>query len=219
MSVKKWDIPWDAPAALIAFAKLDADEIAVAIQIMNLIYAQNGAIENDPKQICSYVKKMRADRCEKVINRLIHRNVLSLTNGLLMNSKCDLTLSKRAVSHDKYRVHGKSGADKRWGNEQNQGEIDRPPISQEIGSKVSSSIYQDSIPLSVSSVARKGYSIFDKLSDEGERAARAAAPGWDIRRLASIFDGKIQDGRFAAPGNPDSAFPAWCGKYTKGKIP
>lgn len=220
MSIKKWDIPWNASAALIDFARLDAEEIAVTIQIINLIYAQNGPIPNSPEDIKGYVKKMSRARCEKVIHNLIHKGVLQVVNENLSHKKCEEILKNRELSHNKFSLFGKLGAETRDRNKQNQGDLLSPPKQRLQPDLSSSSSLLESKPLSIlSSVARRGFSIFDRLTEDGERRARDAAPGWDLRRLAAKFDEKIQDGSFKAPVDPDSAFAAWAGKYTKGKKP
>lgn len=58
------------------------------------------------------------------------------------------------------------------------------------------------------------YDIGRLLTDSGWLAARAAAPGWDVHRLAGIYNAGVhQRGK---PRNPDKAFAAWAKAYTKG---
>ena len=63
------------------------------------------------------------------------------------------------------------------------------------------------------------FTVMHYLTDEALQAARAAAEGWDVYRLAGTYDEGIRNGMRTAPRNPCQAFPAWCAKYTKGKRP
>lgn len=220
MTIKKWDIPWDAPAALIDWASLEADEIAVTAQIINLIYSQNRRIKNDPESIKTYVKKMSRAKCEKVIHRLIHKRVIFEENGELFHKKCEEILEKRKESHNKFSLFGKAGAETRARNQQIQRDLLSPPKDglqpDSTSSTSDSSLLNTSLP---SVTGRGSFSIFEAMTEEGEREARRVARGWDIRYLCGIFDGKVKSGEFKAPTKPDSAFPAWCAVYTKGKPP
>ncbi len=216
-SARKWDIPWNAPAALIDFAKLEAEEIAVSIQIINLIYAQGGPIDNDPEAIKTYIKKMSRKTCEKVIHSLIHKGAFFLENSKLFSKKCAEVLEKREENFKTFSLFGKKGAETRDRNKQNQGEM-FSPASDRL--QPDSSLSDSSIKTSLPSVTTGGsFSIFEVMTEEGQREARRAAPGWDIRHLCGIFDGKVKAGTFTAPKDPDRAFPAWCAAYTKGKPP
>jgi uncharacterized protein YdaU (DUF1376 family) len=63
------------------------------------------------------------------------------------------------------------------------------------------------------------FKIEHKLTDDGLKAAKAAAPGWDLYHLMRIYDEGIASGKREAPRSPDKAFAAWCALYTKGKQP
>lgn len=58
-----------------------------------------------------------------------------------------------------------------------------------------------------------------KLSTEALNQAKANAPGWDVYNLMAVYAEGINAGKRQAPTNINLAFPAWCGKYTKGKRP
>jgi len=67
-----------------------------------------------------------------------------------------------------------------------------------------------------------GYRVLDWLDADGQQGARAAAPGWDIGKLAEIFDNGIRDGTRQPPKHPrkpDGYFIGFCRSYTKGKRP
>lgn len=220
--VKKWDVDWDAPAALIDFAKLDADEIAVAIQIINLTYAQNDAPPNCPEDIKTYVKNMSRARCEKTIHRLIHKGVFFEEKGRLFSKKCQEILKKRTESFGKFSTAGKKSAEVRSQNKQNQGEMfnDVPNDVTDSFPSLPSSESKLHLPSVTAAPATPGsLKIFEALSEDGKQAARAAAPGWDIPRLGAVFDADVKSGRKVWPGKPDEAFPAWCKVYTGGRRP
>ncbi len=64
------------------------------------------------------------------------------------------------------------------------------------------------------------FDIREYLTDECVSACREAAPGWDIYSyLAEIYNDGIASGERERPKIPEKAFPAWCGRYTKGKPP
>ena len=225
-SVKKWDIDWDAAAALVDFARLEIEEAVVALQMINLMYVQNGAIDNSPEDIKNYVKGMSRARCEKVIHRLINKQAPTtgffLENGKILHTKVAKILKVREETFNKSKVFGKIGGETASKNKQNQGADDSPPkesVPSSLPSSISSIKTSSSTTPASLGFGRKGFSIWDELTTEGEAKARASAPGWDLRKLAGVFDEKVRSGKFQAPGNPDEAFPAWCAKYTKGKRP
>ena len=61
------------------------------------------------------------------------------------------------------------------------------------------------------------YNIDIYLNDTGRAFAKMNAPGWDMYGLIEIYNEGIRSGERAPPNNPNTAFPAWCTKYTKGK--
>lgn len=220
-SVRKWDIDWDAPAALVDFAKLEEGELSVAVQIINLMYVQNGPVKNDPEEIKSFIKKMTTARCKKLVDKLVDKSFFTLQNGLLSHKKVLEVLRNRQVSYENSRSFGKNGAITRWKTEQNQDGSDSPPITPPIESLPSSSdsYLKTSLPSVTAVKGSGGFSIFDLMTSEGETQARASAPGWDLRHLCRIFDAKVKSGTFTRPANPDAAFAAWCKIYTKGRPP
>lgn len=63
----------------------------------------------------------------------------------------------------------------------------------------------------------RSYRVAHHLTDTGWQAARKAADGWDIHRLAAIYDAGVA--KRGMPRYPDKAFVAWCKAYTKGNKP
>lgn len=223
---KKWDVNWDAPSALVKFAELEEAEIAVALQIFNLIYTQNKRIKNEPENIAKYIKKMSAARCAKVINSLVDKGVVYKSeDGTLSSRKCDEVLNEREQSFNRYSGAGKASAEakakKKTGNQVNQGE-DFNDVGNGVCESTSflpSTSEESKLHLQSTATAKRSFKIMEALSEDGKQAARAAAPGWDIQRLAERFDAKIENGEFQRPTKPDDAFPAWLRVYTKGIRP
>jgi len=63
------------------------------------------------------------------------------------------------------------------------------------------------------------YKVQDLLNDDAWMDARAHAPSWDINNLAVVYNDGINSGKREHPKYPNKAFPVWCKKYTKGKVP
>lgn len=61
------------------------------------------------------------------------------------------------------------------------------------------------------------YNIDLYLNDTGRAFAKMNAPGWDMYGLIEIYNDGIRNGKREPPRNPNTAFPAWCKSYTKGK--
>lgn len=63
------------------------------------------------------------------------------------------------------------------------------------------------------------FKVEDFLTAQAKEAARREAPEWDINYLAGVYNEGVNSGNRDAPRKPNDAFPAWCGRYTKGKSP
>ncbi len=61
------------------------------------------------------------------------------------------------------------------------------------------------------------YNVEYHLNDTGRAYAKMNAPGWDMYELIKIYNEGIANGTREPPANANTAFPAWCTKYTKGK--
>lgn len=61
--------------------------------------------------------------------------------------------------------------------------------------------------------------IIGQLQTEQIQEIQRFAVGWDIEYLAKVYVEGINSGIREAPNSIPKAFPAWCGKYTKGKKP
>ena len=65
----------------------------------------------------------------------------------------------------------------------------------------------------------KPMDIIGQLQTEQIQEIQRFAVGWDIEYLAKVYVEGINSGMREAPNSIPKAFPAWCGKYTKGKKP
>lgn len=75
-------------------------------------------------------------------------------------------------------------------------------------------------PREESGVLKNGFGSWDVKQHLNEKAiamARKNAPEWDIYYLMTVYNQGIP--KRGAPTHPNSAFPAWCLKYTKGHPP
>lgn len=63
------------------------------------------------------------------------------------------------------------------------------------------------------------FRILDRLDHFELAAAKAAGDGWDITKLAKVYDKGIADRIREIPDKPAKAFTAWIPIYTKGKQP
>lgn len=63
-------------------------------------------------------------------------------------------------------------------------------------------------------MGKSAWNVVHHLTDKGWAEARKAAEGWDIHELARRYNEGVA--KRGIPTNPDKAFPAWCGRYTKG---
>ncbi len=118
---KIFRVDWYAADAYVDFSRMDAHEIAVMIQIINLIYLNQGAIENEPKWIARSIRDMGSAKCRNIINKLIEKNALFLQNDGKISQKRTQnelkTVEKRKQNASKT---GKKGAENRWRNEEKQ---------------------------------------------------------------------------------------------------
>jgi ABC-type antimicrobial peptide transport system permease subunit len=64
-----------------------------------------------------------------------------------------------------------------------------------------------------------GVHVLDLLSEDGRKKVEAYCPQWDITKLACAFAKNIREEKIDFPRNINTAFPAWCLKYTKGEPP
>lgn len=149
---------------------------------------------------------------------------------------------KRLQKEYKYlqelREKRRKAAAKRWGNEngidnkgKNHKQVDMPCISKADAPTPTPHLIKPPTPLkggrSFSDEKNGGgaytdnskYNVEVFLSDKAIDQAKKQAPGWDLYGLIEIYNEGIRSGKRERPDNPKKAFPAWCGRYTKGKPP
>lgn len=243
---KIFRIDWYPHQAYVDYSRMDADEIAVMSQIINLIYMNENPIDNDPKWISRSIRDMGPAKCRNVIDRLIHRGELSLDeNGKISKKMCENQLKnvskRREFYRDLRKKQTKSGENLEFFDSENEeNQTDRYNVRQKntaLSTNTNTNTIKTPTPISKSAPASEGggggvfknglgeggrganFNIGHKLSDQGLRAAKNAAPGWDIYHLMGVYNEGIHSGKREPPKAPDKAFPAWCARYTKGKSP
>lgn len=167
------------------------------ISIWMIAADNNGHVEDDPR----YLKKVCMLDSEPDIEKFI-----------------ELQLLDRAGCHGDAIVTPQCQPDDAPEKRQRREETEYiPPLSPKLSTGVDKSVdnsqgvfkKRDSLP----------YDIWSLLNDKGEEQARSNCQGWDLMRLARIFNESVASGKIKRPKYPNKAFPAWCSNYTKGKRP
>lgn len=134
--------------------------------------------------------------------------------------------NKAWESRLRYRALGKAGAEARAkAQAEASAKTGGAPVAQQSeseGEERSSNgkvNHQDSSQEEITTPprARPDFDVLKYLGGEDLIAAKARAPGWDVYYLAGLFNDAIADGKLDPPRLPRRAFPAWCGKFTKGQ--
>lgn len=132
---KPFRIDYYPAVAYADFTNLEAEEIAIIMQISNLNYIKLGPIDNDPAWIARSIKNMTRLRCEKIIRKLIGKNEISINPaGKLYKNRAEVELKSVRNRQESSSNAGKLGNDIRWGNQEKQSVSDRDPIETEIAS-------------------------------------------------------------------------------------
>lgn len=102
---KIFRIDWYPHQAHADYSRMDAEEIGLMSQLINLMYIHEGPINNDPKWICRSIKNMGSAKCRNIINRLLKNKEISLTpDGKLLKNMVQNqlnTVAKR-MKNDSY---------------------------------------------------------------------------------------------------------------------
>jgi uncharacterized protein YdaU (DUF1376 family) len=107
--------------AYMDFSRMNANEIAVIIQIINLIYMNQGAIENDPKWISRSITDMGSSKCRNIIKNLVEKGDIILQNdGKIHKKMCQNQLKTVENRRENASNSGKKGAEIKHENKQNQ---------------------------------------------------------------------------------------------------
>lgn len=241
MESKAFRIDWYPRDSFMDFCTLQAEEIGVLMQVVNLIYSYNGAVMNDPKHIgksCGITQK----KCERIIHRLILKgHLFEIKPGLLHKNRCIFELKALEKRRKNNSKNGENGADARWGKQRNQRDKNGSAIPVEIAStstnqSPSKNTYTNTIcgsarqggedllrfgqKASPSPNRNKNFDIEPYLSDKDRRLAKEAAPGWDQQELMRTYNEwhNGEEGK-PIPDKPARAYVAWCASFTKGKKP
>lgn len=109
---------WYPARAYTKFMSLPADEIAVLIQIINLIYMNNGAIANDGKYIAQSIYDMGTAKCNRIIKNLIEKNQIYLTpDGKIAQKMSQIQLEKVKNRREEKAASGKLGGEQKAKNQ------------------------------------------------------------------------------------------------------
>lgn len=215
-------IDWYPQKSFISFSRLNAEQIGVLMQIINLIYIRNGPIDNDERFIGKNCN-IRKGKARRIINELLELEEIYLTeSGKISHKRCDIALSDTRNRIEEYSKNGKKGAKTRWGTQENQEVENGKALSSDMAStnndtnkniktptKSSSGIYQH----------KRAYDIDHHLSDEARKIAKENSPGWDQQYLMREYNNFLYSKGESEPTFPNSAYPAWVKKITKGKPP
>lgn len=245
---KIFRIDWYPHNAYADFLKLNVEEIAVITQVINLIYINEGPIENDPKWISRSVNDLGIARCRNIINKLIQNGDLYITeNGKISKKMCENQLKnvkKRRKNDEDFQ---KISENYQNTIEQNQQDNFSFPTSTNTNTNTSTNTNkhpntQSNNPRDEKSARGDGgvqgvffdgkdgggvsppgrtssFNIEHLLSGEGIELARQGASGWDIYALMRTYSEGVNNGHREPPKYPDKAFAAWVKRYTKGKKP
>ena len=238
MSCKTFRVDWFPHDSLLDFSYLKAEEIGVLMQIINLIYAQNKLIDNDPKFIGKNCN-LGPTKTARIINTLIKKGHIYIAfDNKIGKKRCDKELDNVSKRREKYKNNGEKGAKKRWDNKLNQEDRNNQAIPNSMTSintnnsqsKKTNNQYPSSSRgelgmfgsdknFADSAFGSLNFDIDHYLSDEARQKAREAAPGWDQYALMKKYNNYINEKCKEKPIYPNKAYPAWCAKITKGKPP
>lgn len=102
-------VKWFPSDFLQGIADLDLAEIAVYTIILNLIYDRNGPLDDDAARIGRRCQ-IRADKCERVLERLVSLGKIIRKDGKITNGRAAKELINRQLKSDSAKV----SAQKRW---------------------------------------------------------------------------------------------------------
>ena len=225
MTSNNYWVPWQAKDALIAFSQLKAEEIGVLIQIINLIYAREEPIENDPAYIGKQCNIQKA-KCARIIETLIQKNHIYINEkGMISKNRCEEELEKIRKKRRKRSEDGKKGAESRWNNEQYQLDENATAISDDMAKIKTNNNHRNKTKTNGLAAGQEGggnykpYDIEIYLLEDDLEELKKHAPKWDIYALMKEYNQRINDGKKDPPHYPQQAFLAWVKVKTKGKPP
>jgi len=214
---------------LIDTSRLPPDIRGNFIQIVCLIYAQGGAIENDNKWIAG-VCGCSSRLVKSHVDYLVENNFLILQkNGKLSQKRAENELKTKRTHLERSSNGGRTSSEnKRQSNKNSDLASSESDFPVRTPSPLPSILKHQSKPTAREETeqgvlkmegGKKNFSIDRYLTDPDRELARKAAPRWDIHHLSRVYDEGINSGTRPAPKHPARAFIAWLPIYTKGKIP
>jgi uncharacterized protein YdaU (DUF1376 family) len=187
---------------LVQTGKMTLMQRGIFVQVISMIYANRGPIENDAAWIG------RASNCSSrmarsIIKQLVDSDALQISGGKLTQRRCERELDAKRIHLEHSAKGGRTSAENKALSNNNNG--------------------LTSTPIPSPSTPRKDHDLLkngkDKMfiSAAAIEKGRAIAPGWDIYFLESKFTSFVNGG--TQPRYPDAAFLAWIPKFTKSKSP
>lgn len=239
MSDKIFRIDFYPKDWLIDTAQLSPEERGLYIQIVMLIYAKEGPIDNDPQWIAG-VSGCSTRMAKSLVGKLVEKGFLSInSDGKIGQKRAENELKSKRTHLELSAKGGRKSAEKRAENnnnndisptdEQNSVGTTTPPHPTPSLSKIIK--HPDSNPHASENPEPSGGGVFKNgkggsggkfkidhhLTDDEREDAKRLAPGWDMQVLYRTYDeGVVHRG---VPKHPGKAFLAWVPKYTKGKPP
>lgn len=97
---------------LIATGSLTAEECGIYIQIISLIYARRGPIENDPDDISRKLKSCSPRLAKAIIFRLIEKGKIKIIDGKLSQTRAEHELNSKRTHLEHSAKGGRTKAEK-----------------------------------------------------------------------------------------------------------
>ena len=209
-SSKAFRVDWYPRDSFIDFSRLDAEEIGVLMQIINLIYSHNRAVENDPKFIGKTCNITRS-RCARIIERLLIKEEIYLNDeGKIHKKRCKEALKEIEKRREQYSKSGKKGSEIRWGVEQNQIDRGEEAISRTKASTNTRTLKETNIK------THTNYDIERHLTDRDRQAFKDQCQGYDIHFYIREFNADINSGKRSPPSRSHTgAFLKWSQIYAQ----
>ncbi len=157
----------------------------------------------NPKKLTNIIKFFRIEEGYYIHDRIEHELKQALENKEKQRKRTEAATEAAAIARRNRNVSVTDSVTS----------TTSPSSSPSPSSKQDNIIRKDG--LFKEDLVDKDWDVMKKIQYESILKAQSNAPGWDIEYLAQQFNSWIKE----IPKNPDRAFPAWCGKFTKGKRP
>lgn len=232
---------------LLDTSKLSFEQHGIFATIIMLIYAKRGPIPNDPEEIARKAKGCSIRKARALIQELVELGFITLSAGNLSQKRAEVELNLKRTHLESSAKGGRNKHENEARNKENKDlnssdpdnslSTSTPPPSPTATAKPPKAPKGPGSGASAGGLAKPrgsgggafkqiipeinpwSFAVMNFLTDDHIAAAKANAPGWDLRHLAGIYDEGIRKGDREPPNHPGPAFAAWCKKYTKGKRP